>query len=256
MTRMEPDEEKSWLIEESDAPGSLGTSRKPSTRATTLKRIYFILLHIVIIVLFGIVTWLLLSRPTKDYGTATATQSWSPVHQYVEYEIQKEYASEDPHSNFSGPPSPDVERAWDDLERPTFFRVTREELERAGSSFDQIAMLADGGYVATLGVYHELHCVRQMRFFLWREKYYPNLTQLQEDYLYHHLDHCLEALRHVVMCHGNTALRSFAWVDPSAQLPKAQSNSQRSCVKWSSIHDWSESRMVPYNPDLARPSGQ
>lgn len=41
----------------------------------------------------------------------------------------------------------------------TFFRTTKEELERAGESFENIAELPEGGYVATLGVYHELHCV-------------------------------------------------------------------------------------------------
>lgn len=41
----------------------------------------------------------------------------------------------------------------------SFFKVTRDELEKAGSSLDNIAELTGGGYVATLGVYHELHCV-------------------------------------------------------------------------------------------------
>ncbi|KAI1746490.1 hypothetical protein F4782DRAFT_524344 [Xylaria castorea] len=251
---MEPDEEKSWLFEESYASERSGTSKKSIVRVVTLTKIYFIVLHAIIIALIGVLLIVMVSAGHSR--TATAAQSWSPVQQHVEYELQREYASEDTHSIFSGPPTPEQDHAWDELEKPSFFRVTREELERAGSSFDNIAELTDGGYVATLGVYHELHCVRQLRFYLSKEKYYPNLTQVQADYLQHHLDHCLEALRHVVMCHGNTALRSFAWVDPSAQLPKAQSNSNMSCVKWSSIYEWSQSRMVPYNPSLVRPLGK
>ncbi|KAI1123320.1 hypothetical protein F5Y10DRAFT_251998 [Nemania abortiva] len=251
---MEPDEEKSWLFEEVYASEKSGTSGQPIARAIVLKRIYFIVLHGIIIAL--VIILLIVTGPAKSCRTATAAQSWSPVQQHVEYELQREYASEDTHSNFAGPPTPEQDHAWDELERPSFFRVTRQELERAGSSFENITELVGGGYVATLGVYHELHCVRQLRFYLSKERYYPNLTQVQVDYLQHHLDHCLEALRHVVMCHGNTALRSFAWTDPSALLPKAQSNSNMNCVKWSSIYEWSQSRMVPYNPPLVRPLGK
>jgi hypothetical protein len=41
----------------------------------------------------------------------------------------------------------------------SFFKVTHEELEKAGSSFNGITELANGGYVTTLEVYHELPCV-------------------------------------------------------------------------------------------------
>lgn len=32
-------------------------------------------------------------------------------------------------------------------------------MERAGESIDDAVKIADGGYVAELGVYHELHCL-------------------------------------------------------------------------------------------------
>lgn len=250
---MEPEEEKSWLFEESYPSERLEKSIKTIQRTFTLARIYVLILHAIIITL--IIGIFITANSAKSCGDVVVAQSWSPVQEYIEYESQKEYASEDTHSNFSGPPTAEQDKAWDELVKPSFFKVTREELEKAGSTFDRIAQLTDGGYVATLGVYHELHCVRQLRFYLSKERYYPHLTQGQADYLQHHLDHCLEALRHTVMCRGNTALRSFAWTDPQAELPTAQSNSQSSCVKWSSIYEWSESRMVPYNPSLVKPVG-
>lgn len=217
----------------------------------TPTRIYLVVLHAIIITLASILLVSVGSAKTRRHPAVT--QSWSPVQQQVEYELKLEYSSEATHSNYSGSPTLEQDRAWDELVRPSFFKVTRDELEKAGSSLDNIAELTGGGYVATLGVYHELHCVRQPRFYIFKERYYPHLTQVQEDYLKHHLDHCLDALRHAVMCHGNTALRSFAWDDPSAEEPKAQSNSKMSCVKWSSIYKWSQSRMVAYNPSLVRP---
>lgn len=32
-------------------------------------------------------------------------------------------------------------------------------MDKAGESRENLAELVDGGYLATLGVYHELHCV-------------------------------------------------------------------------------------------------
>ena len=41
-----------------------------------------------------------------------------------------------------------------------FFNVSLEEVSKAEESVtDDITELADGGYLAILGVYHELHCL-------------------------------------------------------------------------------------------------
>ncbi|KAI0168903.1 hypothetical protein GGR52DRAFT_496187 [Hypoxylon sp. FL1284] len=246
------DEENFLLSEDSDTSDPGSTPKKAASKSGVLVRLYYVALHLLVLVLAGAL-WSMAMAPRCS--STTGTSSWSPVQDAVEYEVQQEYASEDTAGAFSGPPTPEQDQAWDDLVRPSFFNVSSAELEKASAWFDNIAELTGGGYVATLGVYHELHCVRQLRFFLWKEKYYPHLTADQDQYLHHHLDHCLETLRYAVMCQGNLALRSFGWEDASASQPKAQSNSKKSCVKWSSIHEWSQSRMVPYNPSLVRLSG-
>lgn len=40
-----------------------------------------------------------------------------------------------------------------------YFNATVEELQKAGESLDDVAQLSGGGYLASIGVYHELHCV-------------------------------------------------------------------------------------------------
>jgi hypothetical protein len=39
------------------------------------------------------------------------------------------------------------------------FNASLAELQRAGESLENLAGLEGGGYVAALGVYHELHCL-------------------------------------------------------------------------------------------------
>lgn len=40
-----------------------------------------------------------------------------------------------------------------------FFNATLEELSRSGESLENLAAVKGGGYSATIGVYHELHCL-------------------------------------------------------------------------------------------------
>ena len=63
-------------------------------------------------------------------------------------------------SPFAGPPSPEVDRAWHDLLSKITIRVSREELERSNQS--SVALPKGGGYMAWLGVYHQLHCIVSM----------------------------------------------------------------------------------------------
>lgn len=59
-------------------------------------------------------------------------------------------------SPFTGSPGPESDRAWHDLLSNMTVRVSREELERGNQTSVE---LPGGGYMAWLGVFHELHCV-------------------------------------------------------------------------------------------------
>ena len=79
-------------------------------------------------------------------------------------------------SEFSGLPNDNNTKAWDDLikrtvphlspmnRKLTFFAATwfvasEEMLAMTGESIDNSVMLAEGGYLAGLGVYHDIHCL-------------------------------------------------------------------------------------------------
>ncbi|KAI0104451.1 hypothetical protein F4814DRAFT_430818 [Daldinia grandis] len=171
--------------------------------------------------------------------------SWSPAADFIRYEINGDHALQrNVPSVYSGKPTIEQENAWRDLLTPMYFEATREEMIRGGESLENGTKLTSGGYLATLGVYHELHCLRQLRLYLYRDRYYVNLTSAQDEYIHRHLDHCLEALRIAIMCHGSTAMYTFAWKSANPGKPTTQSNSKLICVNWSSIKDWSYSREI------------
>ncbi|OCK81435.1 hypothetical protein K432DRAFT_450040 [Lepidopterella palustris CBS 459.81] len=89
-------------------------------------------------------------------------------------------------------------------------------------------MAQGGGYMASLGVYHELHCLVSSSH------------------------HCIEAIRLSLMCAGNPGLYSFKWGN-STRKPKTKTNSARTCVDWEALDGWARKRGVGMRPRLKRP---
>lgn len=219
-----------------------GLNNEPS-KLFTWTRAYMLVLHLLLVILAIALT--IVSDPDGRRSLENQ-RSWSPAQEFVEYEINGQHATNHTkYTKYSGYPTPDQDEAWRQLMKPMFFNASFEELRRSGESLEGLAAVEEGGYSATIGVYHELHCLRQLRFFLFQKRYYPNMTRAQELYLYGHLDHCIETLRLTVMCHGNTGIYSFAWHDLDAPKPATQSSSRSVCAKWSSIENWARSRSPP-----------
>ena len=168
-------------------------------------------------------TWCTFSWPEND---CTYTLL-APAQDVISYDTRGRYSTKDQQSIYAGLPRPDYESAWAELitrksHNHTFMscifaqewwlnlllaiyiRISRDELLKAEEPLgENTTMLKDGGYPAILGAYHELHCVvinnlhaikwrlnclqRQLRFFLYQEHYYPNLTMPERALLVHHL---------------------------------------------------------------------
>ncbi|KAI1458556.1 hypothetical protein F4805DRAFT_117444 [Annulohypoxylon moriforme] len=234
-------EESQRLVEEVDdyfSPSPSMTARLAKT--FSYGRVYILVIHVVLLGLVG----LLLHR---DYDRLNVMpllgRTWSPVHTFVEYEINGQHPMDHHYTKFSGPPTPEQDEAWVALTKPLAFNTTLEELDKAGESLEDLARLKNGGYPASLGVYHQLHCLRQMRLYLYRDRYYPNLTDTQDSNLIAHIDHCMETLRLAIMCHGDTGVYSYSWGE-STYKPDPRSNSKSVCVKWSSIENWALANIV------------
>ncbi|KAI1283284.1 hypothetical protein F5Y07DRAFT_349230 [Xylaria sp. FL0933] len=252
-SRLVEDVESVFLDEKFDTYNETRT-KKRNRLILICKYTYVAILHVIVLTL-GVK--LLSSRlfNTSDDGSAQPRHSWSPLRDSIEYEASTEHATDPGHySIYAGRPSEKQEEAWDNLITPVYFNISRDELSRAGESFENIIELTGGGYIASVAVYHELHCLRNLRLYIFRDRYYPNLTESQHSYLQEHLDHCLEVLRISIMCHGNAAINSYRWDTETIDKPLTKSNSRSACVKWSSIEDWILPRKVSYDPPVRWPS--
>ena len=174
----------------------------------------------------------------------------------VEYEMKK--FEPFPTSIFSGEPRPESEEAWHNLMTNMTVRVSQEELD----AHDQTSIpLPNGGYMAWIGAFHELHCVKILRHWAWREHYMPHLTAHEKAHQMVHVDHCLEALRNAAICRADTqALPVFKW-DPTTPHPMLNTHrTMHRCVNWDAMMTSHEDRMVSReevdllrNPDYVEP---
>lgn len=80
-------------------------------------------------------------------------------------------------SVFAGKPSKETDDAWHNLLEPINLKVTADEMERLGQT--SLAFSDGSGYLGTLGVYHELHCIKRLRKWFYKDYYYQNQTHEQ-----------------------------------------------------------------------------
>ncbi|GAB1318516.1 hypothetical protein MFIFM68171_08726 [Madurella fahalii] len=133
----------------------------------------------------------------------------------------------------------------------TLIRVSNEELKLTGS--DSIP-LKSGGYAAGLGVGHNLHCVKQIKMFLYREHFYPNLDPYGEDfdYLQSHADHCLDFIRQGILCHLDYSLYTVYWGERRQDISTHRDPPVQKCVNWDKLKIWMTERAANTD-ELVRP---
>ena len=103
-----------------------------------------------------------------------------------------------------------------------------------------------GGYLVTLDVFHELHCLNMLREFVYRD-YYPDKHTMEAQI--DHLDHCIDLLRQVLMCHSDISLHTYGWKD-GYRWPWPDFTIEHECRSWDHLMVWAEEHNVP---DLTGP---
>ncbi|KAI1148472.1 hypothetical protein F4825DRAFT_433881 [Nemania diffusa] len=169
---------------------------------------------------------------------------YSPARNALEYESRLvDGKLED--NPFVLAPGPESNAAWHSLLQGTIVKVTAEELAQAG--LESLALKDGTGYLATLGVYHELHCIKRLRMWFYQDVYYSNLTEAAYAETRAHTEHCLDFVRQSAVCHGDVSLAPYRWLqDHEGHVigPTMEPGGIHKCVRWDSLSGWAEHRMV------------
>ncbi|CAI6328930.1 unnamed protein product [Periconia digitata] len=227
-----------------------------------LSQFYFIFVHLILVIaiLHMCVTYPRWHRSKPDEYIYMAEAL---------AEITEERTDTHSHSAFTGTPNNANTKAWEDLLLPGFFNATAEEITSVGASIDESVKVDDGGYLASLHVYHDIHCLRRLRLWLYRDHFYPHIDPTRVPDIQRHLgkcsptmfkhaltmeDHCIETLRRNTMCKADTSVDTFVWTDPTAEKPAMKSTGFRKCVNWDKFESWAFSRKIDLHPYILRPT--
>ncbi|KAI1460523.1 hypothetical protein F4805DRAFT_478904 [Annulohypoxylon moriforme] len=169
---------------------------------------------------------------------------YSPAKEVVEYELRPVDGLAEG-SIYAGYPNPESDAAWSALVEGINLKISPEEMSRLEGS--SLAMQDGSGFLAVLGVYHELHCIKRLRKWFYRDYYYPNVTEVEYNERLTHAEHCLEFIRQSAMCHGDITVTSFRWLhDAQGRVvePTTKEGALHQCVNWDKLSQWAKTRRV------------
>ncbi|KAG1728438.1 hypothetical protein EDB19DRAFT_1746780 [Suillus lakei] len=169
---------------------------------------------------------------------------YSPASVVVEPMIVRFNGTLDFPSIYRGPPSPEIDAAWNRISRHVgITRMTHEEMLKAGvTDFRSKVRYPDkigGGYMVSLEVGHQLHCLNLLRKASWLEYYGSIDTSFRNtpEVVRQHLDHCLEMTRQNIMCNADVTIITWDWVQ-GYTAPYPNFNTRHQCRNIEKILDW------------------
>ncbi|KAF2008700.1 hypothetical protein BU24DRAFT_415753 [Aaosphaeria arxii CBS 175.79] len=137
---------------------------------------------------------------------------------------------------YMGEASVESDLAWNKLIRRHGFRAFQKEAEQL--NLTSSLPLKEGGVSASLGVDHNLHCLRHFKQWYFRDYYYRNKTVEDLAWLEGHTLHCLETLRKSVMCFPDLNLSPYYMVPEQPHHPTHISTwGKRQCVDYDMLNN-------------------
>lgn len=132
--------------------------------------------HLILVCLYTVISFAVIrqrERPTTSLAPISNLDICYQPKNYTDFEL----------SDYAGLPSPLLDEKWHDLLEHVTLRVSKEELQKSNQTS---VALPRGGYMAWLGVSHELHCIKTLRQWNYRDHYHSGLD---EDHVAHWNEH-------------------------------------------------------------------
>ncbi|KAK7729246.1 hypothetical protein SLS53_009311 [Cytospora paraplurivora] len=206
----------------------------------TIFALYLILLPINLNILHG--------QKAQGY-CSNKTHAYSPINDvleedYVDYWFKGSLWYDSP---YKGPPTPEVNKAWDELLEYGAISVTAEDIQRIGHNLTAVQYPQElgGGYLAIAMGTHHIHCLR----YIWKDHhmaYFPETEATREgapEMYERHYEHCIDYIRQEIMCNFDPGIIPFYWVNQHDQ-PTPDGNTFHRCMNWDHIQAWLKDRAV------------
>lgn len=146
-------------------------------------------------------------HPCTNESCGQKSSAWSPALEIYEddkFSTQRFNGALRAQNEFRGPPSQEIDDAWDEILHPEggLVRLSKEQVERVNASEYAAEYTEDlgGGYIGSIEALHQLHCVNMLRQVTYLDYYLPKKKEWRDDpqTLRFHLDHCIDMIRQKV----------------------------------------------------------
>ncbi|KAF3070827.1 hypothetical protein GL218_00216 [Daldinia childiae] len=209
------------------------------------------------ILLLSIIAVLSLSKHEKECSEvqcAAKTSYYSPLLEEdagaIEYEFRRFQGALEHRSIYKGTPNKELDAAWEEITHMNNSGVNGEVIDRIGKSRISVKYPESQGgqYDVGIEVFHHLHCLNILRQYTYKEYYFrpenrPKSFTDSEPVMRLHLDHCIEMLREVLICHGDVGIITYNWVQPWGLYPDF--STYHKCRRLDKIVDWADKHALP-----------
>ncbi|KIY69269.1 hypothetical protein CYLTODRAFT_318831, partial [Cylindrobasidium torrendii FP15055 ss-10] len=166
----------------------------------------------------------------------------APAHEALEHEV-KTFTVGKKDRTYQGT-SPEVDAAWIELYNQTIFKIPKAQ---AAMLPNRTWPLVDepGYYIATLDVFHQLHCLNNVRMALTTEAY-----KTEHGVEHDHISHCIDSIRQSLMCSADVSVNVWQWDESYEDDVKlvGRSNIAHSCRNYDRLLEWAQERAIENMP--------
>ncbi|KAH6644865.1 hypothetical protein C7974DRAFT_420282 [Boeremia exigua] len=202
-------------------------------------------LYFFIVVLLGYIgATNLKSTPLRDPSLG---DKWTPVRDVVDYVPYEFHAFED-NGEYAGYPDDTKDQMWQDLFSFGMIRISEEESKNLVQPTFQIPNTDE--YLIELEVFHQLHCLNQLRQAFYPERW-PHLWQYTPegkiDYAgrqYGHWEHCIESIRQSLICHSDVTPITIHYNATAVPKSGGDFKIEHTCRNFDALSDWARGRTL------------
>ncbi|KAJ6604236.1 hypothetical protein DFH09DRAFT_1122035 [Mycena vulgaris] len=211
-------------------------------------RLFLVLIAVSFIsVALNLATLYLWLYSTGPFNPLFPQALYSPAQDVLEYKTVKF------HSGFGSDlpiydqqPSDEVDKAWAALYEFAYSKIPRNQAIRLANKTYPILGDKPTTYMLALDVFHELHCLDEIRKAMYPD-YYPGLkTGVGSS----HMHHCLSSLRQSIMCTSDISTIVWQWSEKS-QAAKERSDILHTCRDFSKLQAWGKEHFAGDMQDMS-----
>ncbi|OJJ42509.1 hypothetical protein ASPZODRAFT_76693 [Penicilliopsis zonata CBS 506.65] len=169
---------------------------------------------------------------------------YSPANTAVEYIKEVPFrAALFNNTPYMGFPTDETDKLWSDLYNSGLSKISEDEARKL--SVPTLPIPGTKDYLVELDVWHELHCLNDLRMVLYPERY-KGLDDLKDENgviqrdndAFRHWDHCIDSLRQAIMCHADVAPISFHINVPVSSGIFPRLATTHTCRNFTKVQEW------------------